>query len=1402
MDRAGKLSKGVKRRGGQQIQDELSQFGQQSSGTALITSGGNLPAPNIIHLIPDNNNKDHLQQCVERCLQLAETQSLRSISIPAVGTGAYGMSAVDSASLIFKALTNFSASFRTLRKVRIVIFEAPMLMAFQQAHQRYPFSSHAGVSQRMHFHCPFKVEVTNGDLTQESSTEAIMNIISTDMNMNNAGDLSKAIARQSGPQVQQECNQLGKQSPGTAVLTKGGNLQVPHIIHIIPGSSDKKHLQQCLEEGLRVADSNNFQAISIPCVGTGGYGLTGADSAQLTFKALNAFSVRCKSIQKVRVVVFQVSMMQEFLQEQKKQPVQDIEEEDSDSENAAARPTRRLRRRQAPAQDNEHFVKISVIGKDKLSVGKAVESLKKGFSDACTMEKVESEVVSQLSDKQRDILRKKSKDRDVKLEIEDDVDRIVVRGEPAEVSGMVGEIWKEINERTKKKQEEEQAKLVSKNVEWSYELRGTKMAFAPKANAKIELAYSKEEFQALVVQRLDNAIYWKNFYPGDGTARFAIDYPLDSDLSTLRAIVQKCLQTGETLGANSIAFPVIGTGNLHFPRDTASRIMLDETVNFCRTNPASNLRDIRFVVFNQDQTLTAAFKQEMDKLQPQLTGHSAIASVARGIRSFFGRKKTAGTSGVGIEVLQGDLCQETSDAIVNITSKDLNMDSAGKLSKEVKRRGGQQIQDELNQFGQQSSGTALITSGGNLPAPNIIHLIPDNNNKDHLQQCVERCLQLAETQSLRSISIPAVGTGAYGMSAVDSASFIFKALTNFSASFRTLRKVRIVIFEAPMLLAFQQAHQRYPFSSHAGVSQRMHFHCPFKVEVTNGDLTQESSTEAIMNIISTDMNMNNAGDLSKAIARQSGPQVQQECNQLGKQSPGTAVLTKGGNLQVPHIIHIIPGSSDKKHLQQCLEEGLRVADSNNFQAISIPCVGTGGYGLTGADSAQLTFKALNAFSVRCKSIQKVRVVVFQASMMHEFLQEQKKQPAQDIEEEDSDSENVAARPTRRLRRRQAPTQGNERFVKVSVIGKDKFSVGKAVESLKKSFSDSCTIEKVESEVVSQLSDKQKDFLRKKAKDRDVELKIEDDVDRIVVRGEPTEVSGMVGEIWKEINERTKKKQEEEQAKLVSKNIEWSYEIHGAKMAFAPKANGKIELAHSKDEPTVQVSLRRDKFIIDLKRNSGRGQTSGEQITLSRKVKGADEGIALPKHWAPMPRPDMTVHTVQLLPGSTEYQDVVNKFQVTARGVTITKIERVQNPHLYQAYLVRKRKMDKDTGGNSERQLFHGTSSKNIKSINAQGLNRSFAGVNGVALGRGVYFARDASYSIGYARGSGTRHMYLARVLVGQYCQGNSSMIVPPAKNSARPEILYESVVDNPANPAAFVVFYDNQCYPEYLITFQ
>ena len=108
----------------------------------------------------------------------------------------------------------------------------------------------------------------------------------------------------------------------------------------------------------------------------------------------------------------------------------------------------------------------------------------------------------------------------------------------------------------------------------------------------------------------------------------------------------------------------------------------------------------------------------------------------------------------------------------------------------------------------------------------------------------------------------------------------------------------------------------------------------------------------------------------------------------------------------------------------------------------------------------------------------------------------------------------------------------------------------------------------------------------------------------------------------------------------------------------------------------------------------------------------------------MPSVDMTVHTVELSSSSPEYQTVLFRFRATAGAVNIHKIERIQNPHLYQCYMVRKQKMDKDLGKNTERQLFHGTDSKNVSHINTQGFNRSLCGANGKLVtlycyGRGV-----------------------------------------------------------------------------------
>ena len=93
---------------------------------------------------------------------------------------------------------------------------------------------------------------------------------------------------------------------------------------------------------------------------------------------------------------------------------------------------------------------------------------------------------------------------------------------------------------------------------------------------------------------------------------------------------------------------------------------------------------------------------------------------------------------------------------------------------------------------------------------------------------------------------------------------------------------------------------------------------------------------------------------------------------------------------------------------------------------------------------------------------------------------------------------------------------------------------------------------------------------------------------------------------------------------------------------------------------------------------------------------------------------------------------------------------------------------------------------------------------GTVYGEGVYFARDAHYSNGYARpdASGHKRMYLTRVLTGEYTASSRGTLIPPPKNpQVNQNVLFDSTVDNVANPRIFVVYFDAHNYPAYLITY-
>ena len=117
-------------------------------------------------------------------------------------------------------------------------------------------------------------------------------------------------------------------------------------------------------------------------------------------------------------------------------------------------------------------------------------------------------------------------------------------------------------------------------------------------------------------------------------------------------------------------------------------------------------------------------------------------------------------------------------------------------------------------------------------------------------------------------------------------------------------------------------------------------------------------------------------------------------------------------------------------------------------------------------------------------------------------------------------------------------------------------------------------------------------------------------------------------------------------------------------------------------------------------------------------------------------------------------------------------------------------------------LFHGTSVETVPKIIQQGFNRGFAGKNATVYGKGVYFAKNSSYSASttYSPPSnGVQQMFLCRVLTGHTCKGVRDQLVPDVRDSAR-NILYDCTTNS--DSTIFVTYHDSQQYPEYLIRFK
>lgn len=278
----------------------------------------------------------------------------------------------------------------------------------------------------------------------------------------------------------------------------------------------------------------------------------------------------------------------------------------------------------------------------------------------------------------------------------------------------------------------------------------------------------------------------------------------------LRKLLLKCFDKASELGACSIGIPLIGTGTLRFPHAVAVQIMVEAAVEHSQENPESPLEEIRFVVFSEDQKGITQFERKFTEFkkvhQPILKPRKQNApkrNPAPVLMPGF-KFKEVYCGQHKIKVVKGDITKESADAICNVVTPELDMKS-GSLSRSIANICGDIVQEELQAHSAfQHQGAILMTSAGSIPAvKKILHLVVGSGNKQHLQSCLEKALNKADAERLRSLSIPAVGSGGLGLSAEDSAEVVFAAIRAFTANpCLSIREIKIVVFNASVVGAF------------------------------------------------------------------------------------------------------------------------------------------------------------------------------------------------------------------------------------------------------------------------------------------------------------------------------------------------------------------------------------------------------------------------------------------------------------------------------------------------------------------------------------------------------------------------------------------------------------------------
>ncbi|MCX8073816.1 MAG: O-acetyl-ADP-ribose deacetylase [Candidatus Binatia bacterium] len=162
-----------------------------------------------------------------------------------------------------------------------------------------------------------------------------------------------------------------------------------------------------------------------------------------------------------------------------------------------------------------------------------------------------------------------------------------------------------------------------------------------------------------------------------------------------------------------------------------------------------------------------------------------------------------------IELVQGDITQQDTQAIVNAANRSLR--GGGGVDGAIHRAGGPQILEECKKLGGCETGDAKTTTGGRLKAKYVIHAVGPiyrggtHNEAELLASAYRRSLEEAAAHKVTSVAFPSISTGAYDYPVEEAARIALRTVAENLPRFPGIKLVRFVLFTPKDLSVYESA---------------------------------------------------------------------------------------------------------------------------------------------------------------------------------------------------------------------------------------------------------------------------------------------------------------------------------------------------------------------------------------------------------------------------------------------------------------------------------------------------------------------------------------------------------------------------------------------------------------------